>query len=141
MGQHYLVAVDGSEMSKKALKRAAKLVNVAAGDQLTILHVMEPVSPYVRGMYKPELVESIRKIGEEILQEARDYCEGELGVACRTVLLQGHPPRKICQYAEENHVDLIVMGSRGLSGLKELFLGSVSHAVVQTSKLPVLIEK
>lgn len=141
MGEHYLVAVDGSELSKKALRRAARLADVAAGDQLTLIHVVEPVSPYVRGMYKPELVENVKKIGEEILEEARAYCEDELGVACRTVLLQGHPPKKIIQYAGEHGADLIVMGSRGLGGLKELFLGSVSHAVVQTSHLPVLIEK
>lgn len=141
MGVHYLVAVDGSELSKKALRRAARFVDAAAGDRLTILHVVEPVSPYVRGVYKPELVESVKKIGEEILEEARAYCEEELGVPCQTVLLQGHPPKKIIRYAEENGVDMIVMGSRGLGGLKELFLGSVSHGVVQTSKLPVLIEK
>lgn len=141
MGQHYLVAVDGSELSKKALRRAARLADVAAGDQVTLIHVVEPVSPYVRGMYKPELVESVRQMGEEILEEARAFCEDELGVVCRTVLLQGHPPKKINQFAEENGVDIIVMGSRGLGGLKELFLGSVSHAVVQTAKLPVLIEK
>lgn len=141
MGEHFLVAVDGSELSKKALRRVARLADVAAGDQVTLIHVVEPVSPFVRGMYKPELVESVKKIGEEILDEARAFCEDELGVACRTVLLHGHPPNKITKYAEENDVDVIVMGSRGLGGLKELFLGSVSHAVVQTAKLPVLIEK
>jgi len=141
MGVHYLVAVDGSDLSKKALRRAARLADVAAGDRVTVVHVVEPVSPYVRGMYKPELVESVKKIGEEILAQAQSYCEEELGVPCRTVLLQGYPPNKINRYAEENGVDMIVMGSRGLGGLKELFLGSVSHGVVQTSKLPVLIEK
>jgi nucleotide-binding universal stress UspA family protein len=57
------------------------------------------------------------------------------------VLLKGiSPAYVILNHAREHGCDLIIMGSRGLTGIKE-FLGSVSHTVVQNSQVPVLIVK
>jgi nucleotide-binding universal stress UspA family protein len=64
----------------------------------------------------------------------------ELPNATHTFVKEGQPVRTILDFASENGYDLIVIGSRGLSGVKE-FLGSVSHGVVQRSKVPVLIIK
>ncbi|MFJ8063888.1 universal stress protein [Psychrobacillus sp. NPDC096426] len=56
-------------------------------------------------------------------------------------MIEGHPGQTIEEFAEQNNIDLIIMGSRGLSGLKEVFLGSVSHHVIQKVKSEVLIVK
>jgi nucleotide-binding universal stress UspA family protein len=56
-----------------------------------------------------------------------------------TRLSEGHPADKIIELAEAEHCDLIVMGSRGLGGLKEMFLGSVSDKVADHASCPVLI--
>ncbi|HEX9770312.1 MAG TPA: universal stress protein [Kiloniellales bacterium] len=58
-----------------------------------------------------------------------------------TALLDGDPADEILRYAEPNGIDLIATGSRGLGGLKSLFLGSVSHKLVENAKCPCLVVK
>ncbi len=58
-----------------------------------------------------------------------------------TGLLDGDPADEILHYAEANGIDLIITGSRGLSGLKSLFLGSLSHKLVENAKCPCLVVK
>jgi nucleotide-binding universal stress UspA family protein len=55
--------------------------------------------------------------------------------------LVGSPAEVIVEFIKENEADLVVMGSRGLSGVKEIFLGSISHHVVQKATCPILIVK
>lgn len=140
MSQHLLVAVDGSELCKKAMRRAAYLAACDPDTKVTLVHAVAPVSAYVYGAYNPQLVDDVKSLGEELLQEMKAYAES-IGLNVETVLLYGHAAWKITDYAKENGVDLLLIGSRGLSGMKELFLGSVSHGVVQASAVPVLIEK
>jgi nucleotide-binding universal stress UspA family protein len=63
------------------------------------------------------------------------------GAKVETVIARGYPSKVILKTAEDVSANLIVIGSRGLSGIRELFLGSVSHAVVQHSTIPVLVVK
>lgn len=93
-------------------------------------------------------VETLRKYHEREIQE-----EGEkiLAVARATLnanhvqasmkVLQGEPAKAICSHAAVNGFDLIVIGNRGLSGLKKMMMGSVSEKVVQHAECPVLIVK
>ena len=53
----------------------------------------------------------------------------------------GHEGQTIVSFAEKNKYDIIVIGSRGMGIIKETFLGSTSHYVVHTTKLPVLVVK
>lgn len=139
--QHVLVAYDGSEQAQSALARAMELVRSIQGARLTIAHVFHypnlvvgeaMIAAPVR-MELDELSDS-----ERTLDEAKELA-AELPNT--TTLLQGDPARALLDYAEELQADLIVIGSRGLSTFKELFLGSVSHYVVQHSKVPVLVIK
>ena len=77
--------------------------------------------------------------GKKVLAAAEDKLSA-IGNPYRTFLKSGFASRTILDHAEEHQCDLIVMGSRGLSGIRE-FLGSVSHFVVQQSPVPVLIVK
>ncbi|WKT79177.1 universal stress protein [Lysinibacillus fusiformis] len=60
-------------------------------------------------------------------------------MSIKTIHLKGDPSHQILEYAKEHEQELIIIGSRGLSGMKELMLGSVSHKVAQLSKCSVLI--
>lgn len=83
----------------------------------------------------------LTKAGTLLLERlaARVRAEGLDDVATR--LLDGDPAGEILRYAEENAIDLIVSGSRGLGGLKGLFLGSVSHKLIEGADCPCLVVK
>lgn len=140
--KHILVAYDGSELAQKALEQAVSLVRANPVTQLTVLYAFHLPSIVVGAAYYAGSAiadKEYYEYAEETLDKARKVV-AELpytGVEMR----EGFPIDTILETAEEKGCDLIVMGSRGLSGLKELVLGSVSHAVVQKAKMPVLIVK
>jgi len=85
-------------------------------------------------------MEKFRKMQEEhknerkkILQDALKLFE-EKNINARTILKEGHPSHTIVETARDEGFDMIIIGSRGLSGFKKVFLGSVSGAVVQEAK-------
>ncbi|MDF2715400.1 MAG: universal stress protein UspA [Paenibacillus sp.] len=140
--QHVLAAYDGSAQAQSALDRASDLVRSTPGARLSIVHVYQ-IPNFVVGeaivvapvrMELEELSDS-----ERILEEARARASG-VPIAA-SALLQGDPAQALLDYAEEHGADLIAIGSRGFGTLKELFLGSVSHYVVQHAKIPVLVIK
>jgi nucleotide-binding universal stress UspA family protein len=137
-----VVAYDHSELSKKALKMAMNLAKQDKIIQLYVIMVQQPLrpAPYSYGYVyvadqeaQREEIQGIRKDLEEQLKTLPN----KTGI----VLLDGNPGQMIVDYVKQNDADLVVMGSRGLTGLKELFLGSVSHYVVQKATCPVLIVK
>ncbi|MBM7662911.1 nucleotide-binding universal stress UspA family protein [Bacillus mesophilus] len=137
-----LVAYDGSELSKKALEYAKEMVANNENARLEVVSVME-VSAYPN-TFDPYLYIEIKKNAQEAantrLVEVRELLE-QIPNHTDVEVLEGNPALKIVRYAEEQNVDLIVMGSRGLGRIKEFFLGSVSHNVVQMAKCPVFIIK
>ncbi|MBP1449654.1 MAG: universal stress protein, partial [Thermoproteus sp.] len=74
------------------------------------------------------------------LADAKAKAEAQ-GVAAETALLEGDPASSIIEYSERVGADLIVTGSRGLSAIKRIFLGSVSTGIVTHAKRPVLVVK
>ncbi|MBY6037622.1 universal stress protein [Fictibacillus nanhaiensis] len=147
-----LVAVDGSEGSFDALRNGIEIAR-NSGAELTLLYAMnKSVQPayssvYPVGMTDPASVReevkeaqvSEERFGEEILNKAQNRVDPDIKTT--TALLHGNPPATICAYAEKNNIDLIVIGNRGHSGLKKLFLGSVSQKVVSDALQPVLVAK
>lgn len=148
MFRKMVVALDGSDLSKKALEAAVQLA-AEQNSELHLLHVVKEVviPPYVVGEiayatrdYNTELNEVLRNEGQELLKEAMEKAEGAKLVS-RTILITGDPATEIVNYARDNAMQLVVMGSRGLGTLKEMMLGSVSHKVAQLAPCPVLIIK
>ncbi|NHC43361.1 universal stress protein [Bacillus sp. MM2020_1] len=137
-----VVAYDHSDLSKKALKMAMNMAKEDQQIQLFVVMVMQPEKPipYAAGYGVVAILESqlekANAVRNEIEQELKS-----LPNKTKALLLQGNPGLMIVEYVKQNDADLVVMGSRGLSGLKELFLGSVSHYVVQKAHCPVLIVK
>ena len=80
------------------------------------------------------------ELAEQTVAEVKKRLDGE-GVAYNAEMIQGGPAEVILEYAKEKGNDLIVIGSRGLGGIREFVLGSVSHNVVQHATIPVLVVK
>ncbi|WP_019537146.1 universal stress protein [Paenibacillus ginsengihumi] len=137
-----LIAYDGSEASERALDKAVKLVKEGAGGGLEIVHSSHvPVMVVGDAIFNvsPDVERQQNEYSDKVVERARQAAEGLPNV--RVVRKQGNAARAILEHAEETGCDLIVMGSRGLGGLSELFLGSVSHHVVHHATIPVMIVK
>ena len=137
-----VVAYDGSELSKKALERAINLAKQDRKMELNVITVIPTVVPAVYNYGASAVIgheENLKK-AKEMLFEVEGKLK-EIPNKTETFIIEGNPAQAIEEFAENNHADLIVMGSRGLGGLKELFLGSVSHYVVQKAKCEVFIVK
>ncbi len=140
---HALLATDGSEHSLRAAQRAAELLRSA--DQVTLLTVVTEVpgddaGGFEGSVYSPEEME---RMWNAELAEAREELE-RTAAALTTAPVEkrievGDVAKTICRIAEEVHVDVIVVGSHGRTGLERLFLGSVSEHVVRHAPCPVLV--
>jgi nucleotide-binding universal stress UspA family protein len=146
-----LAAIDGSEHGWKALDLAADLAK-AREEELIVLHVVpyEPVSEALRAFARAEhlpLEEEVarfhqaRTLGDRLTRaaEARARARGVTKVVGRTA--EGKPAQEILEVAESEGVDMVVLGSRGLSDARALFLGSVSHQVMNHARCTCIAVK
>ena len=132
-----LVAYDGSEQSRTALDTAVKIAQ-GFHSQLTILHAFDKV-PLVLGDDETErFIERAMSKGRDKLAEATLQLR-DIGVEFRTVIVEGPAAEAILRLANVEGCDLIVMGSRGLSMVQGLLLGSVSYRVLHHATIPVLV--
>ncbi|GIX46310.1 MAG: universal stress protein [Candidatus Tectimicrobiota bacterium] len=142
MFHRVLVATGGSPWSNKAVEYAIGLAK-DYGVELVILHVVADTPPYFiaeAGTSLDSIMEGSEETGRRILAEAARWAE-EAGVSYETELAWGRVAEVICRVASERQCDLIVVGSRGLTGFKRLMLGSISNAVAAKAPCPVLVVK
>ena len=143
-----LIAIDGSKTADLALDFGLDLAAKYSAEAL-IVSVLDTVSSSLvaRGMvftptsttkYLKELEAFHKKVLAKALSKAKKM-KAEINVSKK--LLKGRAADKIVETANEEGFDLIVIGSRGLGGIKELFLGSVSDRVADKANCPVLIVK
>ena len=146
--KNILVAVDGSKSADKALDFALDLAQKYSS-KIVLISVFEPLSvsmmtlgiglsPVNLATHIDGLVEFRKKILLDALKKAKNT-NSELVVT--KILAEGRPSDKIVETAKEQQCDLMVIGSRGLGGIKEFFLGSVSDRVADHAQCPVLIIK
>lgn len=139
--QKILVPVDGSEGAEKAARFAAQLAR-AIGAEVTLVHVYDAPSPAATGFLgnSPALVDDEHaKLAQASFERAIQAMDG-FDVKGHLVEV-GHPADSILAVAKRLDVNQIIMGSRGLSPLKELLLGSVSERVVRRAHCPVTITR
>ncbi|MDD3043786.1 MAG: universal stress protein [Methanosarcinaceae archaeon] len=133
-----MVATDGSELCKKAVEKGIELSRLS-GAKLYAVYVIVPTTHSARDFgWEKASMEHFRSEGEK----ATGFVEAAAkaaGVEVESVLLEGHPAEKIVEFAEQNNVEMIVMGTLGKTGLDRFMLGSVAENVVRHSKTPVLV--
>ena len=147
-----LVPVDGSEYANKAADyavRLAKLMNA----KLVVLHVVhlptyalaypvvEGPSPVTLPAPLPvSLLEDEKKVAGKLVNKVKQMAE-KAGVEAETMIIERHPsvPDAIIEFATKTGSDLIVMGTKGRTGIKRFLLGSVTESVVHHAHCPVLV--
>jgi nucleotide-binding universal stress UspA family protein len=137
-----IVPVDGSEVAKKAAKKALELaksngIDVVAMHVLTIQYLPSPYV-YPGSVFYQEMHELLQKEGQSYLDKIEELGK-QMGVTVSKKLVEGHPTEEIIKEAKED--DLIVMGSKGRTGLDRLLLGSVAENVVRHARCPVMLVK
>ena len=155
MFKKILVPLDGSEHSLRALEIAVQIAKGFDG-KITLINVY---SVNVQPIFMPEpttlttpgvpiltpadfskVVEAARKIAGSILTDGEKRVEAE-GVKVEKLLKEGHTVEEILKTARESKFDLIVIGARGVSKIREMLLGSVSDGVIRNAPCPVLVTK
>ena len=134
-----LVPLDGSEHSLNALEKALQIAKKFDG-KITLINVYSVSSFRMTPSQVFAYVVELRKSGESILAEGKKIAWAE-GIQVETLLKEGHIVEEILKTSREGNFDLIVMGARGISKLKEILFGSVSHGVTTHAPCPVLVVK
>jgi nucleotide-binding universal stress UspA family protein len=139
---HILVPTDFSPASDAALACAKELAQTFEA-RLSLLHVI--TNPEATGMWTPDVfVPASEETRDRLIQQARQRLEEALSADERAkfkVAIEapiGSAAEGIQEFAREQHVDLIVMGTHGRRGLSHMLLGSVAERMVRTATCPVL---
>ncbi|CCO08294.1 universal stress protein [Desulforamulus hydrothermalis] len=138
-----LLPTDGSPNALRAVHYVIKLARQGLSIDLTLLSVIpltEDVAVFL-GISKEEYLRLSQLRVNPTFEHYRELFSNINNIQTSYLILQGDPAEEIVKLAETDRYDAIVIGSRGLSPVKELFLGSVSHKVVQMAKCPVVIVK
>ncbi len=140
MVQHLMVAVDGSEGSRKAASFGRDLANQVSA-RLTLLFVIEPPRALPLGPFDA-LIEIPRSTPQQIEaahtlldQVAKDFPAGRI----QKLVEVGDAADTICAQAEKLNVDLVVVGARGMGAVQRWFMGSVSDRVVHHATRTVVV--
>jgi len=126
MFRHILLATDDQQVAQKSLA-ATSLLAKELGSAITILRVLSPTASAAE-----------QEKAAVDLHEVRERLAAQ-GVSVSTSLRDGDPAEEILAEAVLSGVDLLVMGTRGLSGLKRALLGSVTSAVIAKAPIPILL--
>jgi nucleotide-binding universal stress UspA family protein len=137
--RNILIATDGSENTQRAISYGIEIAKLS-GATVHALYVVN-TSPIISDYWtigKKNIYEIVKSEGEEAVSEVKKIGEAS-GVEVKEVVLDGYPSTAIIDFAENNNIDLIVMGTLGKTGLDKLLIGSVAEKVVRGSKVPVMV--
>lgn len=138
-----LLALDGSGEAMDAAKAAVEVSN-ATGSELHIVFVLSTADrmpyayPYARERWDA-ILEQAKHDAREFVDREAERIEAEGGKVKDAHLAFGRPEAEIVKLSEELEAGLVVMGSRGLGGVRRALMGSVSDAVVRHAHCPVMI--
>jgi nucleotide-binding universal stress UspA family protein len=135
MFEKILLAVDGSEPSRRAVPVAGDLARRYGGEVL-VLHVREHEVTWGADV-DVETPEEATDLVDEVVRTLKDRGASARSEVVRAPL--GQTPRVILDMAKEHGAGLIVMGTRGLSDWGRLLMGSVAHKVLHLAECPVLV--
>ncbi|MBU5351802.1 universal stress protein [Paenibacillus silvae] len=136
-----MVAIDKAEITNKLLDATLEIAQTKQS-RITLVNVSQDYvsngMTYVPESFLEDMLNEMEKASSELLHQAKSKLKSA-GINPETVHLKGDPAYEILNYARETQQQLIIIGSRGLMGVKGMMLGSVSHKVSQLSSCPVLI--
>ena len=148
MYKNVLVPLDGSSLAECTLSHVKNLIKDGSVGEVTLLNVVKVDVPWATAGFDelaPRRID-LQAIREPLFTASRRYLEnmesrlGSEGIKVKTDSLEGNRPADtITEYAQENGMDLIIIGTHGYTGLKKLFLGSVAFGVLHQSHIPVLL--
>lgn len=131
-----LVGTDGSDTAMKAVSHAAGIAS-ASGAELLILCAFPPPKADAGGTFGPSNVAPGPEIARSVLADAQKRFGASTKI--RTLMREGDPADALCDVAEEEKADLIIIGNRGMTGAKRFLLGSVPNNVTHHAPCSVLI--
>ena len=133
-----LVPLDGSKNSIRGLDNA---ISIARACQATITGI------YILPIYPRNLTDAVipyfihpEKDAKKFLADAKKRA-AQKGILFKWKIVWGSPVSEVQDMTKSKKFDLVVIGARGMGSVKELFLGSVSNAIVHKSKIPVMVVK
>ncbi|MEP0824054.1 MAG: universal stress protein [Nitrososphaera sp.] len=137
-----IVPLDGSESSFQAARYAIKIAKMAKAEIIFMHAVVKP--PYIEfkgaGIALMHYIEEIKKYAETWYKSVGEIASKEgVKFSTDTILDVVSAPDAIVNYAQDKKADLIVIGTKGRSGIKRVLLGSVASGVVSHAKCPVLV--
>ncbi len=133
-----LVPMDGSKRSFKALTKAIFLAK-KCNSSITALYVLRTAFDNPNLIYVPQTQNELKKV-EKFLDTAKNQVIKN-SIKFKKKIVFGHEAKEVIDFAQKGKFDLIVIGARGRGTLKQMLLGSVSTAIVHSSKIPVLVIK
>ncbi len=142
MFERILVPVDGSQLSLKAAKHGTYIASKLES-KVVFLHVIDLrtiQTSSLAGMDPAVLKTTLRNVAERYLKEAAKLAEEE-NITFQNQIREGLPAEEILKEIEKEKVELVIMGSKGMSGAHRVIIGSTAEEVVRWSTCPVLIVK
>jgi nucleotide-binding universal stress UspA family protein len=139
MFTNILLATDGSDHALRAAIKASEIASMNSEATITVVYVIDESTS------KSDV---LSEGGKEAVQEKRmrrvrptEELLKNKNILFTVKMLRGEPGPVIIKYANEQHFDLVVVGSRGLNRFQEMVLGSVSHKIAKRVECPVMIVK
>ena len=130
-----LVPYDNSNNSKRALSKALALASLTKST-ITLVHVIEYHNAMAKVIepYKETMINHVKKFLNTIEKDT-----SKRNIKIENKILYGNPSEELIDLMKKKKFDLVIMGKRGVTKISGTSLGSVSNALVQHSKIPVLV--
>eukprot|EP01091_Cochliopodium_minus_P012548 TRINITY_DN3822_c0_g1_i1.p1 TRINITY_DN3822_c0_g1~~TRINITY_DN3822_c0_g1_i1.p1 ORF type:complete len:152 (-),score=39.39 TRINITY_DN3822_c0_g1_i1:66-521(-) len=141
----YLICIDNSNSSIQAFNKCVSILKKNE-DEVFLLSVAEDVSlgysssPFIDVQALSQCNEGNRNLHKEVLQKFGSYCKNH-NINATLLLGHGTANQVICDEVEKRKIDVVVVGRRGISDLKRVFMGSTSKYLVDNSNVTVLVVK
>lgn len=137
----FLVATDGSECSMRAVAHAAKVAVQTPNSKIHLINVQYPLHGTVSSFVSAA---QIKDMHQEEGMKALDPARAQLDAAKADYeyhLFVGDPAETVSRYAEEQGIDEIIIGTRGMSNLSSILIGSVANKIIHQAPVPVTLIK
>ncbi|WP_214625784.1 universal stress protein [Paenibacillus agaridevorans] len=139
MYKRILLAADGSKNSIRAAEEAAKIASLITDSIVEVLFVADLSKVKEEVLHSQNHEDLVVKRHEKLIPIAELF--SSKNIAYDMKIITGDPGPAIVEYANQQTVDLVIIGNRGLNKFQEFVMGSVSHKVVKHVKCPVVVVK